>query len=81
MYPCVYLTPKHGIHRIYPGNTGRDEGPNFVMAHVEGGVLTIIVRAADVVTSGPYPDRVDRVTTLKRPTETNAMLSINAGVF
>jgi len=71
-----YLTPKYGIHRVYPENTGLHEGPNSVVAHVEGGVLTVIVRAADVVTSGPNPDRVVRVTTLKRPTGGKTMLPI-----
>lgn len=46
------------------------------MAHVEGGVLAVIVRAADVVTSGPYPDRTVSVTTVKQPTGGEAMLPI-----
>ena len=68
VYPCVHLTSKNGVHTLCPGNIGSDQGYYFVVAHVEGGVLAVIIGATDVVTPSPDPNRTITVATSKRPT-------------
>lgn len=56
----LHLTAEHSVDAFSLGQASRNERGDPVVAHVEGGVPTVVVRAADVVATSPNPDPITK---------------------
>lgn len=51
-----HLATEHSVDAVSLSQVSREEGGDPVVAHVESGVPTVVVGAADVVAASPNPD-------------------------